>query len=170
MGIGSIHFLFLFFSFISKLEGKMWVCESLAPPALAGACGMVFHLSVSSPKCFFGDTSLCSADTRFWWKDPPPDFHTQWSHSLVRDGLKPAAFLFCSSTPSAPPGGVSPPSYWRSTFFCRWANGFPCCALWISAFAGTLWGQGSMVAPVMRGQEEEIAMSWKKKIAERGIL
>ena len=69
MGVGPIHFLFLFFSFISKLEGKIWVCESLAPPALAGACGVVFHLSASSPKCFFGDTSLCSADTRFWWKD-----------------------------------------------------------------------------------------------------
>lgn len=115
---------------------------------VAGACGVVFHLSASSPKCFFGDTSLCSEDTRFWWKDPPPDFHTQWNHSLVRDGLKPAACLF--SSPSAPP------SYWRSVCFC---HGFPCCALWISASVGTLWGRGSVGALAMRGQEGEMAMT-----------
>ena len=65
---------------------------------VAGACGVVFHLSASSPKCFFGDTSLCSEDTRFWWKDPPPDFHTQWNHTRWPEASCPS-LLQPSSSP-----------------------------------------------------------------------
>lgn len=101
-------------------------------------------------------TLLGSQNTRCWWEDPAPDFHTQWNYSLVWVWPPAAASSFPPASPfrSTWKPGCSPPPP-------------PVHEWWVPLEMNpeVFWG------PLAEGvQWEEMVMRREKKKAVRGLL